>query len=216
MNRRDKETEVRKGYVLDAARLVLERKGVEGTSMEEIAEAAEYTRRTLYSYFKGRDEILLLLHMANNAERLGVQADLLRDSGAGLDSLRAWAHCYFEYVRARPAACELQMYWDFRGVDAALLSPETFTRFRSQNEEMAAQLRAVLEQCRADGSLRSDVDIEMCMSQLLYSLRGVFNRAISDSYSFADFDAGAYVAQFVDVFVRGIARPSIQAGTGEG
>ena len=58
--RKTVEREARRIYVLDAARRLLATRDIEKTSMDEIAVAADYTRRTLYAYFKSRDEILLL------------------------------------------------------------------------------------------------------------------------------------------------------------
>ena len=51
---------------------------------------------------------------------------------------------------------------------------------------------------------RPDLQIDLCISQFLYSLRSVIHRALSQSYSFAAFDADEYVAHYLDLFSRGI------------
>ena len=58
----------------------------------------------------------------------------------------------------------------------------------------------------ADGSLRRDIDTDMCISQYLYTLRAVLNRAVFPGYSFASFDADSYVQHYLDLFSRAIRK----------
>ena len=55
--------------LLDAARRVFARKGIERTTMNDIAIASKKGRRTLYSYFKNKEEISILV-IENEMERL--------------------------------------------------------------------------------------------------------------------------------------------------
>ena len=55
--------------LIDAARRVFARKGIERTTMNDIAIASKKSRRTLYMYFKSKDEISSLV-IENEMERL--------------------------------------------------------------------------------------------------------------------------------------------------
>ena len=55
--------------LIDAARRVFARKGIERTTMNDIAVASKKGRRTLYMYFKNKDEISSLV-IENEMERL--------------------------------------------------------------------------------------------------------------------------------------------------
>ena len=55
--------------LIDAARRVFARKGIERTTMHDIAVASKRSRRTLYMYFKNKDEISSLV-IENEMERL--------------------------------------------------------------------------------------------------------------------------------------------------
>ena len=46
-----------RNHLIDAARLVFARKGIERTTMHDIAVASKKGRRTLYMYFKNKEEI---------------------------------------------------------------------------------------------------------------------------------------------------------------
>jgi AcrR family transcriptional regulator len=58
-----------RALLLDAARRVFARKGIERTTMNDIAVASKKGRRTLYTYFKSKDEISSLV-IENEMERL--------------------------------------------------------------------------------------------------------------------------------------------------
>ena len=62
--RKEREKQMRRQAILDAARQVIGSKGFRGATMEEIAEKADYKPATLYRYFESKDEILASLILA--------------------------------------------------------------------------------------------------------------------------------------------------------
>jgi len=62
-------TSITRKQLLDAARRVFARKGIERTTMNDIAVASQKGRRTLYMYFKNKEEISTLV-IENEMERL--------------------------------------------------------------------------------------------------------------------------------------------------
>jgi AcrR family transcriptional regulator len=62
LTRKEKQAETRR-HLLDAGERVFLRRGLQGSSVEEIAAEAGYTRGAFYSNFKGKDELFVeLLH----------------------------------------------------------------------------------------------------------------------------------------------------------
>jgi AcrR family transcriptional regulator len=206
VSRKEVERETRRAFILDAARRILAKKGVEETSMDDIAGEAEYTRRTLYAYFRSRDEIHLSIFLEDMEARRALQQVAVLKAGNGLEKIRAWGETFYEYARHNPHAMRLQLYWDFRGIDESAISRDIFSRFEEINHKLAEDLRDMFRQGVADGSLRPDINVDMCISQYLYTLRAVLNRAISPSYSFARFDPDSYVLHYLDLFSRAIRR----------
>lgn len=206
MSRKDIERATRRRFILNAARRVFTKKGVEETSMDDIAGEAEYTRRTLYAYFRSRDEIYLSIFLEDMEARRQLQQNAVAKAGNGLEKIRVWGEAFYEYARRNPHAMQLQLYWDFRGVNESMISRTVFSGFQAINQKLAEDLRDMFRQGRTDGSLRRDIDVDMCISQYLYTLRAVINRAISPGYSFASFDADSYVKHYLDLFIRGISK----------
>lgn len=212
MNRKELERINKQQVVVDAARNVMARLGIEDTSMEDIATEAQYTRRTLYAYFKSRDEIYLMVLMQDMKTRWEEQQKAIalagsggsRQAGTGLEKLMAWGESFYAYARRHPHAMRLAIYWDYRGIDRANIGEALFASFEEVNDMLAEGLRQITALGVGDGSLRPDLDQDMCISQYLYSLRSVVYRALMPTYSFAPFEPDRYVSHFLDLFKRSI------------
>jgi AcrR family transcriptional regulator len=57
IERKEKERLVRKNGMIDAAERVFFKKGFENSTMDDIAKEAEFTKKTIYSYFKNKEEL---------------------------------------------------------------------------------------------------------------------------------------------------------------
>ncbi len=204
MLRKEAERETRQQFIIDAAKCLYSEKGIENTSMEDIADAAEYTRRTLYSYFANKDEICLMALIEDMQIRWQKQKEAVSQVGTGLEKLKAWAESLYRYVKREPHSIRLQFYWDYIGVNPELFSAEVFDRFKVINTELADGLIDIFNLGNKDGSIRSDCNNNMTISQFLGSFRGILNRAITPTYSFIKTDPDEYIAHFLTLFCRGI------------
>jgi TetR/AcrR family transcriptional regulator len=206
-SRKDIERDARRRFVLDAARRLLSEQSVEDTTMDSIAVEAGYTRRTLYSYFKSRDEILLIILGEDLAQRWTNQQQVVAQAETGLEKVVVWGESLYTYARANRAAMSLQLYWDFKGIKRSRVSPRVFSEFEKVNEELARGLREIFGLGVADHGLRPDLDIDICISQYLYTLRAVIHRALTPTYSFAQFDPDDYVRHYLELFITAIRNP---------
>jgi AcrR family transcriptional regulator len=202
--RKEREVEARRELIVDATRRLLSESDVEAVTMDVVARAAGYTRRTLYAYFQSRDEILLIVLCGDLRRRWESQQRAINMAESGREKLMAWAKSLYAFVHAHPHADRLQAYWDYRGIDTTKISDATLLEFETLNSTLAEGLRSIFRLGIADRSMRPDLDVDMCISQFLYGLRIVIHRALSSSYSFASFDPDVYVAHFLDLFSRAL------------
>lgn len=203
-SRKAAEASFRRGRVLEAAEGLVRDRGADGVSMHDIAVAAGYTRRTLYNYFQSFDEILLSIYVRAQAPRWEEQREAMDQVHTGIDKLMAWGTALWRYRRQNPHYGRLEAYWDYHGVHRQRISRALFTRFRGINDELAEGLREVFRRGVADGTIRSDLDVDLCISQFLHGFRAILRRAESSAYSFAHFEEAAYVRHYLDLYVRAI------------
>ncbi len=198
---------LRRKFILQTTRVLLAREEIETLTMDRIAAAAGYTRRTIYAYFSSRDEILLMLLKEDWAERWQQQQEAIHHAATGLDKIVVWAEVLYAYSREHRHATRLQAYWDYRGIHPERVGKQAFTEFETLNNELARGLRTIFRLGVRDGSLRSDLKVDLSISQFLCTLRSVINRALSGTYSFAGFDPDTYFRHYLDLFKRSIANP---------
>lgn len=110
LNRQQAQSDSRRKGVLDAARCVFERLGIEGASIREIAKEAGYTAGAIYSYFESKEAIYGAL-LAESLDRLNAAVDAAGQDGAGpADLLEAKAGAWFSFFAASPRDLDLVFY----------------------------------------------------------------------------------------------------------
>ena len=122
-----------KAKLVDVARQLFAKMGVENTTMNDIALASKKGRRTLYTYFKSKDEIYLAVVEAELDIRLDAVKEVVYRNG----TLRAY---FFrdiwrvEKVRKKFDAKEVQLF------KAVLLEGQAKGVFHIDDVEMTADL----------------------------------------------------------------------------
>ena len=205
-SRREVERDARRGFIVEAARTLLAERGIADVRMDDVATTAAYTRRTLYAYFKSRDDVLLHVHLEDLARRREAQVQAMAGIEGSLGRIAAWAEALFAYWQENHPARRLEQHWDFHGIEPDRISPEVFARFEAVNELLAEDLRALFRAGVEEGALRADTEVDVTVSHFVHTLRAVLGRALSSSYSFAHFEPPLYVRHFLDLFLRGIRR----------
>lgn len=61
--RKEMDIEIRRNAILDAVERIYEKGNFESATMDDIAKEAEFTKQTLYAYFKGKDEIMASVYV---------------------------------------------------------------------------------------------------------------------------------------------------------
>jgi AcrR family transcriptional regulator len=108
--RQQAQADSRRALMLDAARTVFDKLGIEGASIREIAKQAGYTPGAIYSYFENKEAIYGAL-LAESLERLNAAVDAAGDPGlAASDLLDAKASAWFGFFAANPRDLDLGFY----------------------------------------------------------------------------------------------------------
>jgi AcrR family transcriptional regulator len=95
--RKTKEKLELKALILAAARKLFLEKGIEETSIRNIAEAIEYSPATIYLYYKDKDEILHDIH-TQGFQELGAKMSVLLAVSDPMERLKALGRVYIDYA----------------------------------------------------------------------------------------------------------------------
>jgi AcrR family transcriptional regulator len=200
LTRREKQQQTRKSLLRAAAKLFC-RRGLEGASIDEVAQAAGYTKGAFYANFKSKDELFLVMldeRFAEELDRLdralaGTQEPGEEARAAAVDFVHVatdqdWPKLYFQFV-ARAARND-----DFR--------EELATRHRA----MRARLSEILERWKKRTGKQPPIPIEQITAMMSFMADGF----LADRIVEPELSEDLY-ATMVGVFLRGLEAMAIDA-----
>jgi AcrR family transcriptional regulator len=129
--------------LLDAAEEVFARKGFEGSSLEEIADTAGYTRGAIYKHFGGKEELFLAANKRFNERFLEGFLDLL-DPATPLEELdlatiaKRWRESQSDDLRTYALGTEFNLY--------VLRNPEVRKRVAEHRRAVPAMIARFIEE----------------------------------------------------------------------
>lgn len=198
--------DARRRRLMAEARKLYAVQGVENTPMQDVAQAAGCTRRTLYAYFDSWEDLMIQVYIQDIEERWGKQKEAMALGDNGLRRLELWARAYLDFAAARPESVHLEMFRDYRGVDPLDQGEDLRQRYETVVGSLVEEMVAVFQGGQKDGSIRPDLAPLPTLNQFALSLRTMMNRVLSSGDSPDEFDTSSFVANFIDIFLRGIAR----------
>jgi AcrR family transcriptional regulator len=106
-DRKLKERKVRQDLILNGALQVFKAKGIEGSTMDEIALEAGFGKATLYYYFKSKEEVFSAI-MTNGWKSLwdNLEPVMSKDNKSPRDTFINILFCISDNVRSRPGLYE--------------------------------------------------------------------------------------------------------------
>lgn len=101
--------EISRAQLLDAATEIFGRKGFHATTLKEIAEAADFSVGSVYSFFENKDDLYASIWLRSGEEFLPPFEALVDSVEDGLDGLIAMARFEIGFFRDRPAFSRLYL-----------------------------------------------------------------------------------------------------------
>ncbi|WP_216665431.1 TetR/AcrR family transcriptional regulator [Pseudoruegeria sp. HB172150] len=138
----------KKEAVLSAAVRLFNSKGFNATSLDDVAEALQVTKPTIYHYFANKDEILFECVRRGLCSINDAAARVAAQGGSGADRLRALMTDYAKVMTQDFGMCVT------RTADSEL-SAESRSQFRALKRQIDLTVRRVVEEGVKDGSLHT-------------------------------------------------------------
>ena len=154
--RKEREREMRRNEIVDAAEKLFFTRGYENVTMDDIARELEMARATLYLSFKNKEDIYAAIAIrASNFVREMFQG-LNRGGMTGLEKVRFVASNYYEFYTRYTG---YYMAYYNTGMFDQDSTPELVELKKMRVGSMVMFVDAVKEGIR-DGSIRDDIDPE--------------------------------------------------------
>jgi AcrR family transcriptional regulator len=203
-DRKQREKEQRRIGIINAAEKLFYEKGFDNVTMDEIAEAVELSKGSLYLVFRNKDSLFFAIVARHEQEFLDELIRRLERPATGREKLQEVIRCNVDLGKAHPGFAEM----------ASTYAPVLWSRIDRENEavhrEIACHynevLRIVIAEGIHDGSVRDDLDPVMLQFYLTLSSMAVIYPL--PSWKKAVNGAGIPFDRFIGSFCRFI-EPSI-------
>lgn len=175
MSKKQALTEFHRGSILAAAERLFAEKGIDKTTMDDIARESEYSKATLYVYFQSKEEII-------NAILLSGLVLLQRKLQEAMDTAADWYGSYegvcaavIRYYGERPEACGVLMA-DGSDADPEAIDQEVRDILRVR-KAIGRSLADFLRRGVAEGKIRLEFTPEETVLLFWSALEGMVRMA---------------------------------------
>ena len=145
----------RRAELAEAVWRTIARRGLENTSIRNIAEESDWTRGVLQRYFRDKDELMLFAYELASDHAVAVNVRAVGDA-RGLEALRRRLIAY-----ARPDAEQRQVMEVLSAFAVhARTQPELTEAIRHRYGQWVGVTQAIFRDLGAEGALREGLDLE--------------------------------------------------------
>lgn len=178
IDRKNKIKEIRKNDIIDAAQKVIFSKGYNQASMDEISKKAEFSKRTVYSYFTSKEEIYFeIMVRGYNLLNEQIQNKFNENSEeSALVKIKQMGFIIYEFSIQYPNYFEAIMSYENKEED---FDDNIINNSRDNcynlGEVLFSYLKTTLEAGISEGSIRDDIDVVNTSIYIWSSTIGLFD-----------------------------------------
>lgn len=173
--RKQREKEQKRNAILDCAEKLFISKGFKDTSVDDIAHCAEYSKGTMYLYFKSKDEIFMnIFHRALNLMYTEFR-NSIKNYKTGKDQIYAIGDAHFKFLNKYPDYYSIMKFFDSFDFDFTNLE-DIMSQIGTTSNLIDNLMIDAIRLGQKDGTIRSDMDAEMICILLQTMSRGVFGQ----------------------------------------
>lgn len=171
--RKEREKKQRRNVIVDAAENVIFSRGLDQSTMTEIAREAELSKGTLYLYFKNKNELYMAITKRGSNLLNKQMTTLFGGDHTGIELIRMMGQTYLNFVRNNPGYYNAFSYYESLRDEKELQNSEVaHTCEENRREAMALMVRA-LQIGMQDGTIQNSYDPKELAVLIWASTRGI-------------------------------------------
>jgi AcrR family transcriptional regulator len=176
--RKEKEKEIRRNDIIEAAEKVFFSKGYALATMDDVAREAEFSKRTVYVYFNSKEQIYFEIMVRGYKLFNGMlTADLQKKKDdSALEKIRQMGRTLFQFSNEYPDYFESIMNYETSESDFDSGIPDKLREeCYAQGEKIVHYLTDTLKMGIEEGVIRNNIDIVNSAFILWSCALGIFN-----------------------------------------
>lgn len=209
--RKKREQKRRKNNIIRAAETVIERKGFQQATMDEIAEEAELSKGTLYLYFSHKTALYFAINKKGLQKLNDEFLQVMQQDQTGIELIRSLGERFMSFITTNPEYAKALIYYE------SLIDEEELeeNKVAQECEEIGRQLLMYLTRAiqigMQDGSITNQMEPKLLAVQIWGSMRGMMQlyqvraqQHLQKMLQDFELDMETMIRQFLNVHIKGI------------
>jgi AcrR family transcriptional regulator len=185
IERKEREKEQRREEILDAAQKIFFAKGLQTATMDEIAEAAELSKGTLYLYYKSKEDLYLAVHIRGDNILADMFEKALSTGEPTVKLLANVADAYYEFFQTQRDYFRTFTFFETPQFHLQV-SEEMLNTCNLSNQRVWTLILNFLQRAKAEGVVGADYDPGQMMLILWSYITGLMRQIDNNSSYWTD------------------------------
>jgi len=170
--RKEREKENRRNEILDAAEKVFFSKGMEASTMDEVAEVAELSKGTLYLYFRSKEDIRFAIFQRGAAILNQLMHHNIGKEKSGKDQLISLGQTFITFSQQHKDYFKLFIEIQTANMERLNIGEKAFEDYIKHQSPISIVQNCVIKGL-ADGTLRNDLPESHLTATLWSQMLGI-------------------------------------------
>lgn len=185
LSRKEREKKTREADIITAAERVFVACGFEDASMDDIAREAEFTKRTIYQYFPGKEDLYFAVVHKEFKHLNEIVMREIENAPTGFKSLRGIALGLYHFYRDYAGAFRIIISWGYVRKQTGK-SSQSLVNLQGYTDGIFASIESILCDGIADGSIVSNIKPRENAYQIMFIIIGFLTNLALNGKTFAE------------------------------
>jgi AcrR family transcriptional regulator len=211
LSRKERDREIKRNLIIDAALHVMQSEGFEHATMDEIAEAAEIGKGTLYLYFKSKTALYLAISERGSRLLNDQLGKVLLLELPGISLIEKMGFTYLNFIRESPLYFTAFNYFEHIMNEGKMANTPIMKQCEGHAIEAMTYIVRALQIGMQDGSIKKSFDPKELGVIIWGASKGVMHMAFLKNNAThmkilddIDFDLQSLVSGFIELLRSGL------------
>lgn len=176
--RKEKEKQLREQYIVDIAEKLFLEKGIDDTTMNDIAKNCQLSKTTVYTLFKSKDELEILVYQKIHKVKMKYLISEMKKKDNAYDKLLAFGYAYRSFFSENTSRLQFQLRQDYLGIDKGKIRNEILDNLNKFLDSDTVYMNSIFNQGVDEGVFRKDFHPEEMFELFYLVLRATLNQTL--------------------------------------
>ncbi len=210
-DRKKREQQRRRTQIISAAETVIERKGFQQATMDEIAEEAELSKGTLYLYFSHKEALYLAINKKGLQKLNDRFLHVMQQDQQGIELVKDLGDSFLSFITSNPNYTKALIYYESVINEEKLEENEPAQECEEIGRQLLMYLTRAIQIGMQDGSITNQMEPKLLAVQIWGSMRGMMQlyqvrsqHHLQKMLQDLEMNMETMIRQFLDVQIKGI------------